>query len=123
MAELTIYYRDGDRVSGVASAAVTGGRLVKVSAARADGENISVAPAGAGEVAFGVAGEDAAQAAKVPVIRKGVVGLYAASAVTAGQLVKVAADGKVAPAGSDPAVGIACDDIAQDATGAVALNL
>ena len=123
MAELTVYYRDGDRVSGVASAAVTGGRLVKVSAARADGGNISVAPAGAGEVVFGVAAEDAAEDALVAVIRKGVVGLLASAAVTAGQLVKVTSGGKVAPAGSDPAVGIAVDDIAQDATGAVALNL
>lgn len=123
MAALTIYYRDGERVTGVATAAITGGQVLSVSAARADGANISVAPAGAGDVVFGVAGLDAASGETVPVIREGVVGLTASSAVAAGEAVEVAAGGTVAPLSTGVAIGVAVDDIAEDATGAVALNI
>lgn len=123
MAALTTFYRSGDRISGVATAAITGGQVLKVSAARADGENIHVAPAGAGDVAFGVAGTDAANGATVPVIREGIVGLKAGAAITAGQAVQVDAAGVVIPLAAGVAIGVAIDDIANGATGPVALSL
>ena len=124
MADLTIFYRDGDRVTGRATAAITGARLVKVSGARADGENIDVATAGAGDVVFGVSGQDAVQGDSLPVIRKGVVGLKASENVAAGEQVTVAANGEVQVLGvSEVAMGIAVDDIASGATGPVALKL
>lgn len=123
MAALTIYYRDGERLTGIATAAITGGQVLKVSAARADGENIHVAPAGAGNVAFGVAGTDAASGATVPVIREGIVGLKAGAAITAGQRVEVAASGAVIPVDTGVAIGVAVDDIANGATGPVAIKL
>lgn len=121
MAALTVFYPDADRVTGHATAAITGGQTVKVSASRADGENIKVAPAGASDVVFGVAGHDAAVGEKVTVVRCGVVNLTASAAITAGQRVQAAANGAVAPLSSGFAIGIAVDDIAANATGAVAL--
>lgn len=123
MAALTTFYRSGDRVTGVATAAITGGQVLKVSAARADGENIHVAPAGVGDVVFGVAGLDAANGATVPVIRDGIVGLTTGAAVTAGESVEVAANGTVIPLNTGVAIGVAVDDIANGATGPVALSL
>lgn len=144
MAALTVYYRDAERVTGRATAAIIGARLVKVSGTRADGENIDVATAGAGEVVFGVAGASADSGATVPVIREGIVGLMAAEDITAGQRVSVAADGKVQVwagasgtvvvtgnaetaaltlTNAEDVVGVAVADIASGAHGPVALSL
>lgn len=123
MANAFVAHQPADTVTGVATAAITGGRLVKVSAARAAGENIKVATAGATNVVFGVAGTDAASGDALPVLRTGIVDLTAASAVTAGQRVEVAADGQIAPLNTGVAIGVATDDIAQGASGPVALNI
>jgi hypothetical protein len=139
MPDLTVYFRDADHITGEADDPITGGRLVKVSDGMTAGGHTLVTTAGAGQVAVGVAGHDAAAGDLIHVVRKGVVGLVAAEAISAGDRVVAAADGKIAVA--DPAVvaasgdaenltipfvnviGVALDDIDNAATGPVALSL
>lgn len=123
MPELTVYYRHAGTLTGKATAAVTAGQVVKVSATRSDGGNIPIAACGAGEPAFGVAAIDTAAGATLPVVREGVVGLTASAAITAGQRVETAATGKVAPHSTGVPIGVAVADIPATATGPVALNL
>jgi hypothetical protein len=100
-------FRPGADLTAEASAAVTGKRCVRVSAAptsgpllaaTADGSNIKVAHCdGTSQIPFGISKYDAAINGKVGVIREGVVPITSGAAVTAGQQVMADANGKVVP--------------------------
>lgn len=110
--DLTPFYADETRFTAVTSAAVTGLRLVKITAARANGLP-TVAHAGAGEEVVGVAGRDAASGANVTVFRPGQIipCTVGASNVSAGAAVKSDANGKlVAATAASYAVGYVLDD-------------
>lgn len=105
------------QLTGLATAAITGKRMVAISANResgpglaADGStgvNYKIAHAGAGAKALGVAAYDIANGARGPVIVEGVVPVTASGSIAAGAQVEVAATGKVATLASGKAVGIA----------------
>lgn len=105
------WYEVADRLTGQATAAVTGKRFVVPSATRAsgplipataqvgasdptDGGNIKVAHAAAGGAALGVSSWDAAIGEKVTVICEGVVPVTADGAIAAGDPIVVGATGK-----------------------------
>lgn len=88
--------------TAVASATITGGQVIEVSATG------TVGPAGAASVAVvGVAGFDVAANGEVVVFRGGVQELVANGTVTAGQQVEAAAAGQVRTLASGRAVGVA----------------
>src|SRR5438128_1268761 len=91
-------YEPGQRITGEATAAVTGKRVLRISADRTDEGNISVAHANAEGPIIGVASHDAASGDLVTVIGSGaVVPIDPSADVTAGDEVVAAASGKVAP--------------------------
>ncbi|WP_370325289.1 capsid cement protein [Euzebya sp.] len=123
-------------VTRTASAAITGGQLVTVTG------DLTVGPAGAGDVVVGVADRDAATDELVTVTTIGVTHvLTAAAAVDAGDLLMAAADGEVTPVAAAAAtgsataqtatdienakvvIGVAWQDIAQDETGECLLRV
>lgn len=111
-------YAPGADVTGKASAAITGRRLVKISGNRAGG-NLSVAPCAAGDRAFGVAGHDAALGGLVRVVRGAgrIVKITASGAIAANAEVQAAAGGLVTTLGAGRAIGFAVTGAA-DATDA-----
>jgi hypothetical protein len=108
-------YKPGGTLTGHATAAITGGRFVSVSAAPAsgpalntatDGSNVKITTTGAGAKADGVAGYDAAAAAdKIPFHLDGVVPVTAGGTVTAGQEVESDAQGRAITLASGKACG------------------
>jgi hypothetical protein len=98
-----------------ASAAVTGGALVKVSG------NQTVAPATATDYVLGTAGFDAKTGEDVTVwLRgKGVHGLVASASISAGSAVKAAAGGKVATTD----IQVEADDVPVQAPGVIGVAL
>lgn len=121
MADHIARYQSGP-ITEEASAAVTGGRLVAFTG------NRTVGPAGAGSLLVaGVALRDAAIGQKVAVQHDGTHSLRASGAITTGQRVIAAADGRVAPAGATPdartVVGFAREAIADGADGLITLTL
>lgn len=131
------YYRPGEDLTGQATAAVVGKRVLKISAtltsgpglaATAEGSNARVNHcAGATEVPFGISKYDAASGGKVGIIREGVVPVTAGAAVTAGQQLMADATGKVIPyvwagAAVPVVVGVAMNDAILDADCMVALK-
>lgn len=111
------FWDEGNTITCHAEAAVTGKRFVTISGPRVDGNPQVSQLVGAANVrAIGVAGYDAAAGAKVSVYSAPglVMPVTASGAITAGQPVYSAADGKAVaaqPAGA-PIVGIALDDAA-----------
>lgn len=97
MADYLPKYRPGEAVTFAASADVTGGRLVSLTAPN------SVGPSGADSAAvIGVAGFDAKTGENVTVYTRagGVQRLTASGAIAAGAKVSAAATGKVQTVGS-----------------------
>ena len=94
-------YSPAELVTFTATSAVEAGQVVQVGTA-----DMSVAPAAAGSTSVvGIAGHDANQGDKVTVeVGKTIHELKATGAVTRGGNLKVAANGAVTAAGSDPAV-------------------
>lgn len=95
----------GSQSTSTTSAAVVGGELLVVS-----GDGTVAKSAGADSAWLGVAGFDAANGAEVTVEHGGTQSLTASGAITAGDQVIAAADGKVATIGAgsqDQVVGIA----------------
>lgn len=91
MAEYLPLYEEGDSITRTASAAITGGQLVRVSGSG------TVAPTSAASADWvGVAGFDAGTGEPVTIYRVGIQRLVASGTVTAGQLVEGAASGRVA---------------------------
>lgn len=91
MAEYLPIYKPGQALTLKASASVTAGQVVAVSGSG------TVAPAGANSAAVvGVAAFDALNNDNVTIYAGGVQSVIAAGAVTAGDIIVSAADGKVA---------------------------
>ena len=119
------FYRPGQDVTAQCSAAVTGKRFVKISgnrtsgpglAATSEGSNYLVAPAAAGDRAFGVAKFDAPINAKVGVIVSGaIVPVRTGAALTAGQEVQSDATGQAIPLAAGKALGLAVNGAASAA--------
>jgi hypothetical protein len=107
-------FETADRVTGIATAAVTGKRFLKISG-NGTLPNPSVAPATAAVRAFGVAAFDAAVGESVSVLKKGVVPVTAGAAITADVEVEVGAAGVVIPKAAGVAVGKAVFDAANGA--------
>jgi len=100
MAEYIPVRIPGQALVAPASATIVGGQVVAVSGSG------TVAPAGAASVAWlGVAGFDAASGDQVTVHAGGTQEVTASGAITAGAVVVTAANGQVAAAGADPALG------------------
>jgi hypothetical protein len=95
MAEYVAVFKPGEDVTFTASAAVTGGQLVALTAAGA------VAPTSGSTAAWmGVATTDAPTGAKVGVTSGGVQEVTASAAVAAGDVLIPAAAGRLAPIGA-----------------------
>lgn len=109
--DVTPTHFPGDTVTCHAEAAVTGGRFVAITGPRVDG-NYQVSHATAAGAKFGVAARDKGAGDKVMVIKRGIVGVTAAAAITAGQEVEVGANGQAAVFAAGIKAGVACDDAA-----------
>lgn len=109
--ELIPFKEHGDRVTCVPSAAVTGKRLVMISAEKNANGCPTIAHTTAGAKAFGVAAWDAAIGGKVTVVTitsGDIVPLIASGAIAAGASVKPGAAGvAVSATAADRACGIA----------------
>lgn len=119
--ECTPLFVDGDVVTGLTTAAVTGKRFLGISGDRDAFGMIKVAPATAALRAFGVAGYDAGSGATVPVIREGIVPVTAGGSITAGAEVEVGTGGKAVTLATGKAVGYAVGTGSTDADVFVAL--
>jgi predicted RecA/RadA family phage recombinase len=91
MAEYLPLHDDGDSITRVASASITGGQLVRVS-----GSGTVAATTAASADWLGVAAFDANNGDNVTVYCSGVQRLTASGSITAGALVEGAASGQVA---------------------------
>lgn len=92
-------YEPGQRITGKATTAITGCRLLAISDGLSSEGNVQVAPCGAGEQSCGVASHDVASGDLVTFLGEGVVPIDVAADVAAGDLLEAAAVGKVTPAG------------------------
>lgn len=91
MAEYVPLFQPGKAITRTASAAITGGQLVRVSGSS------TVAPVAAASADWlGVAGHDAASGDPVTIYCEGVQRPVASGAITAGSTVEGAATGQVA---------------------------
>jgi predicted RecA/RadA family phage recombinase len=132
--DLNPFYEPGTRLTGQASAAVTGKRFVNVSANRTsgpaipatpqvgasdptEGGNIVVAHAAAAGPTIGVSTWDAGIGEKVGIISQGVVPVTAQGAIAAGARVEVGDTGRVRTLAAGIPVGV-CLNGAADATDA-----
>lgn len=115
------FYEPGKRITFEATAAVTGKRFLGVSGARASGENVQAAHAGAGDPSIGVASFDVALGDLGTAISGGVVPVTAGATVTAGEEVEADANGKAIPLASGKALGLALDDAALNADAQIKL--
>src|SRR5436190_43266 len=107
--DLIPYWEPADSPTCYTSAAVVGKTFVKISAARQTDGQMTVATAGAGERACGVANRDAAINTRVGVVTEGIVPvLVGAGGVTFGQEVQADATGKAIALGAGKSLGIAC---------------
>lgn len=101
------YYEPGRRVTGHATAAVTGKRFVMISANRQSDGSISVSHATAAGKVFGVSAYDAASGEKVGVLRGAgfIVPVTAGGTIAAGAEVEVGTNGQAVTIASGKAVG------------------
>ena len=104
-------YNPGTDITAVATEAISGKTIVKVTGPMVSGL-IQVAPAAAGEAAIGVAKYDADKGDKVGIARGAgrVVTITAGAAVTAGQEVEIDAKSTASPKSDGQAIGVAVDD-------------
>lgn len=98
-------YAPGEAITAEATAPVTARRVCSVSGNRTANGSLAVAPAAAGEVALGVAANDAAAGQLVRVARGGVVRVIAEAVIAPGAAVQVGAAGGVVTASSGVVVG------------------
>jgi hypothetical protein len=128
------FYEPGRRITGQATAAITGKRFLAITGNRVsdgslaltaatDGGNIAVAHATAAGRICGVSSYDAASGAKVGVHRGNstVVPVTAAATITAFQEVEVATGGMCTPKASGVAVGYALTGCASGADAQISL--
>jgi predicted RecA/RadA family phage recombinase len=126
MVDAIPFYEDGDELTGTATAAITGKQFVKISGNRQPDGTVSLAPAGAGDRAIGVAMFD------IPLGKRGtihtisshhVMPVVAAAPIVAGSPVKTAAAGQCTPSTTgDASVGIALDGAASGFDAMIALE-
>jgi|Deesub1362A_J573_1020465.scaffolds.fasta_scaffold01139_11 predicted RecA/RadA family phage recombinase len=121
---MVLEYAEGRFIRMTAGADITAGQLVEITG----DEEVSPATAGSTSV-IGVALTDASQNELVTVVTEGVVSVTASGAVSAGDKVQAAADGKVsawsASAAGDSAkiVGVALEDAADGNTVKIKLEV
>lgn len=117
------FWDNADTVTAHATAAVTGKRFVTISGARVDGKPAVAHAAGtAATKALGVSAFDAAINTDVTVYKgKQVMPVTAAVALTAGQAVYSAADGRATNVATGVVCGYAVDDAAAGADAPIAL--
>lgn len=112
-------FTEGRNITCEATAAVTGKRVVAISA---NGTELpKVAHAAAAGRKFGVAGYSAAAGEPVPVIRKGVVPITTSGVIAAGAEVEVGANGTVVTKAAGIAIGECLFDAANGADAQIAL--
>lgn len=117
------YFRPGQEVTARATTAIPVNTLVKIVSG-GTGTRPHVAAAAAGDVAFGIAGREAAEGDHIRVVREGIAPIIAGESITAASAVAVGADGKaVASVDGTNTVGIATADAEADGYVPVALNL
>lgn len=109
--DVTPTHFPGDTVTCHAEAAVTGGRFVDITGPRVDG-NYQVSHATAAGKKFGVAARNKAAGEKVMVVKRGIIGVTATGALTAGQEVEVGANGTATVLAAGRAVGEVVEDAA-----------
>lgn len=111
------YYEPGSRITGHASANITGKRFVAISgniqsgpglSATSEGGNLQVAHAAAGAKAFGVSGYDVPSGSKIPILNGPgmVVPVTAGANIAAGAEVEVGSAGQAITLASGKAVGM-----------------
>lgn len=122
MSENIPYFRPGQEVTAQATSDLAVNTFVKIVSG-GSGTRPHVAPAEAGDVAFGIAGRDAAEGAYVRIVRDGIAPAIAGGSITANAPVYVGADGKAVADGTENPVGIATADAEADGYVPVALNL
>jgi predicted RecA/RadA family phage recombinase len=110
-------YEPGQRLTGVATAAITGKTFVSVDPAanagvgKLDGTNIPVKPSAAGDIPIGVAAWDTPQGQTVTMIAGGVLPIKAGgTAIQAGDKVGPGAGGTLVGASTNPNIGVALAD-------------
>jgi predicted RecA/RadA family phage recombinase len=111
MVDAIPFYEDGDELTATATAAVTGKTFVRISGDKQADGSLSVAPAGAGALAIGVAMYDAAVGQKVTIhtINSGHVMPVTAGAAALAAGARVASDAgahAVAAGAGAPALGV-----------------
>lgn len=118
------YFRPGQEVTSEATADLAVNTFVKIVSG-GTGTRPHVAPAAAGDLAFGVAGRDAEEGKYVRIVRDGITPVLAGGSITANSPVHVGDDGKAVAAseGATNPVGIATADAEADGYVPVALNL
>jgi len=110
--EVQPLFRPGASVTALATADVTGKRLVGVSATRDTTTGlVKVAHAVAESKPFGVASYDAKSGKPFTVLRGGIVPLISSGAITAGAQVQAATGGKVATLADGVSVGTALETV------------
>nr|WP_068521138.1 capsid cement protein [Tsukamurella tyrosinosolvens]KZL97734.1 hypothetical protein AXX05_01965 [Tsukamurella tyrosinosolvens] len=114
-------YAPGADITAQATAPVTAGRAVMISAARSAGGNLSVAHATAGGRVFGVAATAAALDELVGVARDGVVKITAGGTIAAFAEVEVGTAGRVITKASGTAIGYALTTATTDGTAEISL--
>lgn len=119
--DCTPFWDVADTITCHAEAAVVGCRLVSISGPRVDG-NPQVSHTAAGEEAFGVASRDKGAGEKVMVIRKGIVGVTAGVALTAGQDVQSDANGQAIVLAAGVRAGTVVDDAGIGTIALIALD-
>lgn len=117
------YSEPGQRVTGHATAGITGKRFVNVSANRQADNSISVAHATAAGAVFGVSAYDAATGEKLGVIRGGIVPVTAGGTIAAGARVEVGTNGQAVVLASGIAVGTCVTGATNGNDAQIALNL
>jgi Uncharacterized conserved protein (DUF2190) len=131
--DLIPYFRPGQDVTGLCTAAVTGKRFVKISGNRTSGPGLSataegsvyrIAQAVSGDRAIGVSKYDAPINGMTGIARGGIVPVTAGAAVTAGQEVQSDALGKAIPLAAGKSLGVAMSGVGgADLDVEVALNV
>lgn len=127
MVDAIPYYEDGDELTGTATAAITGKTFVRISGDKQADGTLSLAPAGAGAVAIGVAMFDAAVGQRVTIhtINSGNVMPVTAGAAPLAAGARVASDAAahaVAAGAGAPALGIVLTGAAAGADAMVSLS-
>lgn len=123
MPDMTPYYKPGQDLSVLATAALTGCRLVAISGDVTSGPGLvdtiegsyyRVGKPQAGGRVLGVLTRDTASGAPGTVVCEGVVAVFAQASITAWEEVEADAEGRAVPLSTGVAVGVALADAAQN---------